>query len=213
MGVRGDLTDGAVHDQTGRTVGGDYDPQFADCGMAVAAGELGVPARDRADPTLLKLCSQQVINQIRVIEGRLPGGVTVLKRDDRCIRRFGRKENFARRDGRPNAQGDAVMQDAEEIHIRITADDGQTVPEVEAEGLASIHSHKLGPCIVRLNPKESAKVRTGRGQSRNGQVLAGRHHVRQNAREETRCLQTLQPKGAKGTEEVSLTRQAPEGGA
>ena len=100
------------------------DPQLADRGMAVAARELGVPARDRADPTLLKLCSQQVIDQIRMIEGRLPGRVTVLKRDDRGIRRLGRKENLARRDGRPNAKRDAIMQDAEEIHIRIAADDG-----------------------------------------------------------------------------------------
>ena len=49
------------------------------------------------------------------------------------------------------------------------------MPEVEAERLASIHSHKHGSCIVRLNPKEGAKVRLEQAEDsrRNGQVLAG----------------------------------------
>ena len=86
----------------------------------------------------------------------------------------------------------------------------QQMTDTQCQRLRRKGCHKLGPSVVRLNPKESAKVRLeqAEGSRRNGQVLTGRHHVRQDAGQKTGCLQAFEPKGAQWTEEIGFTRQA-----
>ena len=158
VGIRGDAADGTIHNKTGRTIRRDHYAQFAHGSVAIAAPELLVPAGDRTDPPLTEFSRQQVVNQVCVIKCGLPGGVAMLQRNDGRVRRIRRKENLAWRDRRADAKGDALMQQAEEIHIGITANDGKTMPQVKAERLTRIHGQELFPDVIRLDVKKSTQV-------------------------------------------------------
>ena len=123
MGVGGHPADGAVHDQAGWTVGGDHYPQLTHSSVAVAAHQLGITARNRADPAFIQLFSKEVVNKVRVIKSGLPGRVAVLKRNSGFGQGLGREEDFAGRDGSVNPKRNTFMQGAEEVHIRIAAYD------------------------------------------------------------------------------------------
>ena len=91
MRVGSNPTDRAIDYQPRWTVSSHYDPKLANGGVGIAATESGITTRDRTDPALTELGLQQTIHELCVIEGRLPGRVAMLKRDNSVAGRLRRE--------------------------------------------------------------------------------------------------------------------------
>ena len=95
--VRGNSTDGAVDHKARRTVSSHHNTKLPNGCMGIAATEFSITARDWTDPAFLELRPQKIINELGMIEGRLPSGIAMLKGDDlhQVSQRTRRRSNSA----------------------------------------------------------------------------------------------------------------------
>ena len=187
MRKRGDAADGTIYNQTGRTVRGHHDTQFADGSVAVATLELLITAMDRTDPPFPEFGRRQVVHQIGMIKGRLLGRVAVLQRNDMLLNRVGRKKHLARRNRRTYAEGDTLTQQAEEVHVWATS------------------ATSSGGKVDRHPPGEAYSNRLTTCGDKGGSLLG-----------ETKWDRMPDSKpgvSTQGTEEIGLLRHAPKGRA
>ena len=147
------MTDGGVHNQTRRAVRTDNNPQLPHNRDPVTLAKFGITATgtDFIQPA----CSlQQIVHDGRTIQGRLPGGFTVLQGNGRNIGRVRRRKQYlASRNRESYAQRHTFMQKRKEIGIRVLEDERESVPQVKAERLIGV---AVGSLLSSSDPREAA---------------------------------------------------------
>ena len=139
----------------------------------------------------------------------------MLQRKDGIRRGVRWEQDLTDRNGCANSKRDALMQELEEVHVGIAGKYRQTVPEVQAEGLARIDLQQALPNVFTVNAQKGPQVREERLKCcvRQRRLLGRRDQVCEQAREQTWGLQALKPGGAQGLEDIGLSRLTPKSGA
>ena len=104
--MAGHSTNGRVHHETGRPVGGYDNSELSHGRDGIVLTELSIPARDLFNPAFGQFGREERIHSVGMIQCRLPGGFTVLERDGRLAVVLGRRQDGADRDRAVDSQGD-----------------------------------------------------------------------------------------------------------